>query len=354
MFVGTEWLIDAENCDAEKLRDLANVRGIFDRVVDDLGLKTVGEPTWHKFPEAGGVTGLVMLTESHFACHTYPEHGIATFNLYCCRTRPEWNWEANLKEILGATTVNVQKVVRGSSSSVEISDERSRTGNGQSSNHKKLVHFGEINIRERGRLPHWEKEEGVYFVTVRLADSLPKAILSQIEAERDEALKALENLDRELSIAEKHKIEWMFSDKVDDYLDQGLGECHLRNSEIAEIVAGALKHFDNQRYHLFSWCVMPNHVHVVFRAIQKNKLEDILHSWKSFTAKEANKILDKTGQFWQREYYDHLVRDQEELNRIIQYVLDNPKKAGFKDWKWVWAYGKYNDSIANAAISGKL
>jgi S-adenosylmethionine decarboxylase len=115
MFVGTEWLIDAQECNAENLRDLEKMRGIFDRVVDDLGLKVIGEPAWHKFPEEGGVTGLVMLTESHLACHTYPEHGIATFNLYCCRTRPEWNWEANLKEFLGAKTVNVQKIVRGNS-----------------------------------------------------------------------------------------------------------------------------------------------------------------------------------------------------------------------------------------------
>jgi S-adenosylmethionine decarboxylase len=115
MFVGTEWLIDAENCEAESLRDLEKIRGIFERVVRDLGLKTIGEPSWHKFHGEGGITGLVMLTESHLACHTYPENGIATFNLYCCRTRPEWDWEENLKELLGAESVSVQKVVRGNS-----------------------------------------------------------------------------------------------------------------------------------------------------------------------------------------------------------------------------------------------
>ena len=115
MFVGTEWLIDAENCEAESLRDLDKIRGIFDRVVKDLGLKTIGEPRWHKFNGEGGVTGIVILTESHLACHTYPENGIATFNLYCCRTRPEWEWEENLKNILGAEFVSVQTVVRGNS-----------------------------------------------------------------------------------------------------------------------------------------------------------------------------------------------------------------------------------------------
>ncbi len=114
MIVGTEWLIEAEECDAEKLRDIGILREVFARIVADLGLKTIGEGTWHQFGGEKGVTGLVALTESHLACHTYPEHRIATFNLYCCRTRPEWNWEANLCEILGAKNVNVQKIERGS------------------------------------------------------------------------------------------------------------------------------------------------------------------------------------------------------------------------------------------------
>lgn len=115
ILVGTEWLIDAENCDPETLRDEDILRRIFARIIEDLGLKTVGVGSWHKFEGEGGVTGLIMLTESHLACHTYPENGVATFNLYCCRTRPEWNWEANLKESLGAKNVNVQKVMRGNS-----------------------------------------------------------------------------------------------------------------------------------------------------------------------------------------------------------------------------------------------
>lgn len=113
MIVGTEWLIEAEGCNAEKLRDLQVLQAVFTRILTDLGLKTVGEPNWHKFEGEGGITGLAMLTESHLACHTYPEHEIATFNLYCCRLRPAWNWEENLKVLLEAETVNVQKIERG-------------------------------------------------------------------------------------------------------------------------------------------------------------------------------------------------------------------------------------------------
>lgn len=113
MIVGTEWLIEAAGCEPDVLRDEAALRGVFSRVIDDLGLKTIDKGVWHKFPGEGGVTGLVALTESHLACHTYPEYGAATFNLYCCRTRPEWDWEARLKEMLGALSVKVRKIERG-------------------------------------------------------------------------------------------------------------------------------------------------------------------------------------------------------------------------------------------------
>lgn len=112
MIVGTEWLIEAHGCEDERLRDEQLLRRTFERITVELGLKSVGA-VWHKFPGEGGVTGMVALTESHLACHTYPEYGIATFNLYCCRTRPEWDWEANLRDILGASAVTVTKIERG-------------------------------------------------------------------------------------------------------------------------------------------------------------------------------------------------------------------------------------------------
>jgi S-adenosylmethionine decarboxylase len=110
--VGTEWLIEASGCDAGALRDVERLRGVFARAVRELDLRVVGEPLWHKFPGEGGATGLVMLTESHLACHTYPEFRAATFNLYCCRERPAWPWAERLREMLGAETVSVRAVRR--------------------------------------------------------------------------------------------------------------------------------------------------------------------------------------------------------------------------------------------------
>lgn len=136
MVVGTEWLIEAFECDAEKLRDAEVLRAVFSSLIGDLSLKTVGEPLWHKFAGAGGVTGLIALTESHLACHTYPEYEIATFNLYCCRSRAEWNWAENLTKMLGARDVKIQKIERGisektalnSSSEIQISKSKNAGG----------------------------------------------------------------------------------------------------------------------------------------------------------------------------------------------------------------------------------
>src|SRR5690606_12700310 len=112
MIVGTEWLIEAIGCDTDMLRQEDVLRKLFARIVADLGLQTI-DSVWHTFEGAGGVTGMVALTESHLACHTYPEHATATFNLYCCRTRPEWDWDGNLKSELGAERVIVTKIFRG-------------------------------------------------------------------------------------------------------------------------------------------------------------------------------------------------------------------------------------------------
>jgi len=113
MTVGTEWIIDAEGCPADVLRDLQAVRSVCEQVISDLNLRVVGEPMWHRFPQPGGVTGLYLLTESHLACHTFPEHGLATFNLYCCRPRPLFAWEVRLGELIYASRITLRSITRG-------------------------------------------------------------------------------------------------------------------------------------------------------------------------------------------------------------------------------------------------
>lgn len=108
MILGTEWVIDAVGCDPAALADLPRLRSLFDRVIRDLDLHVLGDIAWHQFAPPGGVSGLALLSESHLACHTYPEFGAATFNLYCCRSRTAWPWEQMLSEMLGAKSVSVR------------------------------------------------------------------------------------------------------------------------------------------------------------------------------------------------------------------------------------------------------
>jgi len=200
--------------------------------------------------------------------------------------------------------------------------------------------FGEVKIRDRGRLPHWEKENATYFVTFRLDDSLPKMVLERIDSKRESLVKTDKELRRELTTSERKRIKQLTTKVVERYLDNGVGACHLKHPAVAGIVADALRHFDNRRYRLFAWCVMPNHVHVVVRVFPGRTLAEVVHSWKSFTAKRANELLNLSGGFWQREYYDHLVQDDSEFERAVRYVAENPDKAGLHNWGWVWVGGR--------------
>jgi S-adenosylmethionine decarboxylase len=109
---GMEWIIDAQGCDPHALRDVARLRALFDRLIGDLRLTPVAPAVWHPFPSPGGVTGIVVLAESHLACHTFPEFGSICLNLFCCRPRDEFDAAALLSEMLGATSTHVRLVER--------------------------------------------------------------------------------------------------------------------------------------------------------------------------------------------------------------------------------------------------
>ena len=193
-----------------------------------------------------------------------------------------------------------------------------------------------VSIRNRGHLPHWEAETATYFVTFRLADSLPQEVLRKILFVRKDIPSTATQMGRNVSESEQKRLMKLYSRRIESFLDTGDGECFLKNDAVAKLVADSLRQFHGTRYQLFAWCLMPNHVHAVFKTIAENTLPGILHSWKSFSAKGANQILHRSGEFWQREYYDRLVRDISEFHRAVEYVVDNPKRAGLKDWPWIW------------------
>jgi S-adenosylmethionine decarboxylase len=110
---GTEWVVDAHGCDPQALRSRAVLDALFRQVVEELDLRPAGDAVWREFPGEGGITGLLLLTESHLACHTFPERGFAAFNLYCCRPREEWPWPERLRAVLHAQQVSVRRLARG-------------------------------------------------------------------------------------------------------------------------------------------------------------------------------------------------------------------------------------------------
>jgi REP element-mobilizing transposase RayT len=201
-------------------------------------------------------------------------------------------------------------------------------------------------VHTRGFLPHVKREGARYFITFRLADSLPKDVLLKYQAERAERLQRF-SVQQEAAkrlrkpAAPKDSLEEIERDyfrKLEDFLDSNRGSCWLKRADIAALVANALRFFDGERYRLDAWVVMPNHVHVVFWPMPNHTVSEIVQSWKRFTAREANKILERTGEsFWQPEPYDHWIRNDEEHARCCRYVWNNPVKARLcaapEDWK---------------------
>ena len=182
--------------------------------------------------------------------------------------------------------------------------------------------------RSRGYLPHFDRPGLVQSVTFRLADSLPRHFIEQCRED-------LRRIQRARRPAERAR-------QIESYLDRGAGACHLRQPPVAAMVEEALLRFDGERYRLLAWCVMPNHVHVVIEMMATYRLDAIVHSWKSFTAKEANHLLGLGGSFWQREYYDRFIRDEEHLANAIRYIVGNAVSAGLverpEDWRWCSAW----------------
>ena len=134
--------------------------------------------------------------------------------------------------------------------------------------------------------------------------------------------------------------------KLEEYLDRGLGECWLRQPAIADLMEGALRFFDGQRYGLAAWVVMPNHVHLLVE-IWETPLADLVKSWKGFVAREANKLLRRRGPFWEREYLDTIIADEAHRRTAARYIESNPVKAGLaREAKaWPWSSARFRDEF---------
>jgi valyl-tRNA synthetase len=182
--------------------------------------------------------------------------------------------------------------------------------------------FADVEVTRR-HLPHWKQQGVTYFVTFRLADSIPADKLAYLEEERE---RWLASHPEPWTEEQKRTYYAQFCVPIERWLDAGYGSCVLAQPEAAQIVADALKHFDGDRYELGSWAIMPNHVHVIVIPKAEHQLGDILHSWKRFTARAINQLCGQEGQLWQHESYDHIVRDAGSLARIEAYIERHPSE----------------------------
>ncbi len=171
-------------------------------------------------------------------------------------------------------------------------------------------------LHARGVLPHLKRAGATYFVTFRLAGTLPKEIILRLKAERGAIIAQAAASKRPLTWHAQAELFRWYASRVDKYLDSGHGECWLRRPDVADVVADAMRFHVGLRFDLREWVVMSNHVHAVIQPHPGWTLSRILQSWKGFSAREANHLLSRTGQsFWQTESYDHLIRNDEDLAR---------------------------------------
>ena len=185
---------------------------------------------------------------------------------------------------------------------------------------------GFLGWHQRGYLPHHDAPGLTQFVTFRLHDSMPVGRRAEWEA-----LLRVEN-------ARQRRIE------LEDYRDSGQGECWLSQPAVAGLMEGALRYFDGSRYELLAWVVMPNHVHVLVRTWQ-TPLARVMQSWKRFVAREVNKLLGREGAFWEREYWDTYMRDEDQAVKARRYTEQNPIKAKLvREAKaWAWSSARFRD-----------
>ena len=169
----------------------------------------------------------------------------------------------------------------------------------------------------RGDLPHIYKEGCTYFVTFCLADAVPDRLKRRRQAEHS---------DDAMTVAERYEI------------DPSVGGRILERRDIASTVEGALLHFQGERYALSAWCVMPNHVHVVMTPYSGFAMSEVLHSWKSYSAHQINRLLQRIGRVWEPESFDHLVRNERAFEQFVAYTENNPVAAGLCEFPELWPF----------------
>jgi REP element-mobilizing transposase RayT len=187
---------------------------------------------------------------------------------------------------------------------------------------KRNLPQSQLGWHSRGYLPHFDGGELAQFITFRLHDALPGPVLVRWK--------------EELKDEKPGEVEAIMRRRVEEYLDQGCGDCYLNDAEVATTVQSALLFHDQTKYRLAAWVIMPNHVHLLCTPAAGHDLAEIMHSLKSYTSNEANRMLGRRGRFWQKEYFDRYLRNARHFAKVVAYIENNPVKARLcetaEDW----------------------
>ncbi len=190
----------------------------------------------------------------------------------------------------------------------------------------------------RNYLPHFDNKQ-YQMVTFRLYDSVPKIVIETWKAQ-------LTQDNQDISQSENNR---KILRLIDQYEDSGYGQCLLKDNEAAKIMYDSLHYYDHKKYNLICWCIMPNHVHVLIEIIGNNSLSTILHSWRSYSSKAINKVFNRSGKVWMSEYFDRYIRDLNHFDKVINYIHNNPVKAGLvsdpSQFHWSSAYEKRDEPL---------
>ena len=198
----------------------------------------------------------------------------------------------------------------------------------------------------RRNLPHYQPESGIFFITYRLNFDLPLEIIKKLIQQKKDFARRERKVFNKDKKSEKLNFEKQRFYLIDNYL----GLCknvpkYLSDPNIAQIVKDSLFFMNKKQYELYCFCIMPNHVHVLMKPMEKENgdfysFAEILKGHKGSTARKANKLLNRTGSFWHKESYDHLVRSQREFEDTVWCILNNPVKAhlvdDYRKWKHTW------------------
>jgi len=201
-------------------------------------------------------------------------------------------------------------------------------------------------------LPHWLQAGTIAFLTFRTLDSMPESVMKRWFAER-QALLVKHGIDPQsnwrsivnaLPVAQRFRIKWALTESWDSFLDECHGTCQLRDPAISKIVYESLLHFDDVRYAMTDFVIMPNHVHLLAAFASEEGMLEQCTSWKRYTAVRINRALRQSGDFWQVDGFDHLVRSEEHFQHYRQYIANNPEKCNLSGNEFR-VYSKCNPTV---------